>query len=265
MNLYEDQFLEKHDFPFVDIPEKILVIASTGRSGSHMLGHSLYKTRKFGFPLEYANPANLRKWKERFSLSDFNSVMHEIQRRRCSENGVFGIKIHYGHLWQWGGYEKMDDFFDGAYYVFLKRKNALSQAVSNAIAIQTGVWIAGQKPVKKGMTYDFHQIHACLRKILFENSAWLYLLSSTQKEYLEVDFDELVADMSGSIQRIADFTGVNLDSLSIPDEPVTYRQSSSVKKEWIEKYRCDYKKRSRLMSRYDSEMYYKVMLKLGLL
>ena len=41
MSLYEDQFLEKNDLNRVEKPSKTLIIASTGRSGSHMLGHAL--------------------------------------------------------------------------------------------------------------------------------------------------------------------------------------------------------------------------------
>ena len=65
MHLYKEQFLEEHDYPRVSKPTKVLIIASTERCGSHMLGHALHNTHAFGFPLEYANPANLKKWKEK--------------------------------------------------------------------------------------------------------------------------------------------------------------------------------------------------------
>jgi hypothetical protein len=50
LNLYVEQFAEKYDFEQVTHPSKILVLASTPPSGSHMLGHALYQTESFGFP-----------------------------------------------------------------------------------------------------------------------------------------------------------------------------------------------------------------------
>lgn len=81
MHLYEDQFSEQYDFPRQDKPTKILIIASTGRCGSHMLGHALHKTNKFGFPLEYANPVNLAEWKKRLEIEELQEVLAEIQRK----------------------------------------------------------------------------------------------------------------------------------------------------------------------------------------
>ena len=48
MHLYQDQFSETHDLPVINKPSKVLIIASTGRSGSHMLGHALHQTNCFG-------------------------------------------------------------------------------------------------------------------------------------------------------------------------------------------------------------------------
>ena len=46
MHLYEDQFSEEYDFPRLEKPTKILIIASTARCGSHMLEHALLPPAK---------------------------------------------------------------------------------------------------------------------------------------------------------------------------------------------------------------------------
>ena len=117
MNLYLDQFSKNHDYPRVSQPSKILIIASTARCGSHMLGHALKKTNCFGFPLEYANPVNLSKWKSIFKTENLFDTLRELQHRRTSSNGIFSIKIHYSHIKQFGKFNQLNNFFPNAYYI----------------------------------------------------------------------------------------------------------------------------------------------------
>lgn len=43
MQLYQYQFLKRHDFVRVEKPSKVLIVASTGRSGSHQSGNNGYE------------------------------------------------------------------------------------------------------------------------------------------------------------------------------------------------------------------------------
>lgn len=257
MHLYEDQFSEKHDFPEIN-PSKVLVIASTGRCGSHMLGHALYKTGCFGFPLEYANAANLAEWKRRLKKDDFYGVMDEIQRRRTSPNGVFGIKIHYPHIKQFGGLDGLMKAFPNAYYVLLSRKNILRQAVSLSIASQSGVWISGQKPVEKKPVYDFDHINRCLRETIINNASWRYALAAGGCNYIEMDFDHVRSDISGTVKGIADFMGVDVKSSRIPEEQVTKNQSESVNEEWARRFVSEFNKKSELLDKERIEIFRRI-------
>jgi len=248
MHLYEDQFSEAHDFPETK-PLKVLVIASTGRCGSHMLGHALHKTGCFGFPLEYTNKANLAEWKRRLKKDDFHDAMEEIQRRRTSPNGVFGIKIHYPHIKQFGGFDGLMKAFPNAYYVLLSRKNVLRQAVSLSIAGQSGVWISGQKPTGRKPVYDFDDIDRCLRETIINNASWRYVLAAGGCHYIEMDFDHVRNDISGAVKDIADFMGVEITQGRVPEEQVTKNQSESINEEWARKFIYEFNRKSGLMSR----------------
>lgn len=240
MHLYKDQFSTSHDFPRVDKPSKVLIIASTGRCGSHMLGHALHKTNCFGFPLEYANPANLIEWKKRLDKEDLDGVLTEIQKRRTSPNGVFGIKIHYSHLKQFGGFNKLAEFFPNAYYVHLYRKDVLRQAVSMSLARQTGVWISGQEPINNNTKYNFEHIEENLRQIILDNSSWQYILSGSGCNYIEMSFNSVLNDLVQSIEKIADFTDVAINREFIPNEHVTEKQTNDIKTKWVRKFRSEF-------------------------
>jgi len=240
MHLYEGQFGERQDFSRVVQPSKILIIATTPRCGSHMLGHALHETNSFGFPLEYAHPRNLAEWKRRLGVEDFRLVLKEIQRRRTSSNGVFGIKIHYSHIKQFGGFKKLLEYLPDAHYVLLSRGDVLRQAVSWSIASQTGVWISGQKPVKDRPEYDFEHIAERLRQTILQNASWRYLLAANGCNYVEMNFCDVKSNLSQSIQKIADFIDIELDPGRIPETHLTKTQRGDINAEWAIKFISDF-------------------------
>jgi LPS sulfotransferase NodH len=246
VHLYKDQFSESHDFPHQETPDKTLVIASTPRCGSHMLGHTLHQTGAFGFPLEYANPANLQEWKRRIKTDSTERVITELTRRRTSPNGVFGIKLHYTHINVLGGFASVQALFPAAHYVLLSRKGILKQAVSLAIARQTGVWIAGQEPKHNNPPqYRFEQIEKCLREVILDNASWRYTLAANGCNYIEMDFDSVRKNLGASVQTIADFMGVQLGDDQAQEEHVTSRQGSSLNEEWVARFIRDFENGSR--------------------
>lgn len=236
MNLYEDQFSEQHDFAEQTLPDKVYVIASTGRSGSHMLGHALRDTGKFGFPLEYTNPSNLEEWKRRFNTQSLEEVFARIKSKRTSPNGVFGIKVHYHHLAQFGGFEGLRAFFPNAYYILLSRNDVLKQAVSMSIASQTGQWIAEQEATAEGTDYDGDQIDTFLRQIILDTASWRYTLAASGANYMELDFNSVRHDLSGTIQTLAEFIGIDIHVDDIPTQQVTSKQGNQQNSEWANRF-----------------------------
>lgn len=242
MNLYSEQFLEKHDFGLCKKPSKILIIASTGRSGSHMLGHALYQTKRFGFPLEYANSSNLIEWRRRLGLLNIKEIIAELQRKRTSDNGVFGIKIHYSQICQFGGFDQLVEMFPNAYYILLSRKDILAQAVSLSIAKQTGVWISGQQPVNDNPVYSFTEIDENLRSIILDNSSWRYSLAASGANYIEMTFEDIRSNMKKALINIAGFIGINIDDIDIPTQQMTSKQGNQQNEDWKKRFIYDFNK-----------------------
>ncbi len=201
-----------------------------------MLGHALYETKKFGFPLEYANPANLAEWKKRLGVVDIVEVISELQNRRTSANGVFGIKIHYSHIRQFGGFSKMVELFPNAYYVLLSRRDVLGQAISLSIAKQTGVWIYGQKSMKENPEYSFVDIDNCFRSILLDNSAWRYALLASGSNFIELNFEEVQNNISRAIEAIARFIEIDIHNNDILKQQKTHKQSNKINEDWKKKF-----------------------------
>ncbi|QQL45467.1 Stf0 family sulfotransferase [Sulfuriroseicoccus oceanibius] len=240
MALYTDQFSSNHDTPGNAPPTKTLVIASTGRSGSHMLGHALHRTGAFGYPLEYANPTNFTEWERRFDTSGVEDTLHEIQNRRTAPNGVFGIKLHYSHVRHHGGIRRIERLLPNAHYVILTRKDLVRQAVSLAVARQTGVWISGMEARNSNPTYDFDQINHCLRELVLDNASWRYTLEAAALPYIEVSFDEVKNDLVDVVGRIAKFAGIDVDASSLTNEHATKKQGNELNDSWVNRFLDEY-------------------------
>ena len=262
MQLYEDQFSSEHDYPHQTETRKTLVIASTVRSGSHMLGHVLKQTDAFGFPLEYANKHNLSEWKKRFNRRSLPGVLEDLMAKRTSPNGVFGIKVHYSHIERFGGFAALCELLPNPYFVLLSRDDVMAQAVSLAIAKQTGSWISGQGSEQTQPEYRFNDIDDGLRRICMENASWQYTLVASGSRFMQLNFSDVKANTPNAVLRIADFMGVNVDANKIPLVPVTQRQSSEMNTQWLSRFQREFGRDSELL-RYNPEcMWHKLSKKL---
>ncbi len=234
--LYESQFDAQHNFPECTMVTKSLVIASTPRCGSHLLGHTLLSTQKFGFPLEYANPVNVKKWMEIYSETDFDAVLGKLMMSRTSPNGVFSIKTHYAHLDMFGGFQGLVSRLPNPYFVLLSRNDLLAQAISLAIARQSGVWISGQQPKNSKLVYDAAEIEFCLKRTILHNGAWKYLLTSHSVPFIELSFSDVKKDVKSAVQKISELMNVDVDLNELPSTPPTKRQSDTINQEWSERF-----------------------------
>jgi len=177
---------------------------------------------------------------KRLGSQNLGEVLEKIQQRRTSANGVFGIKIHYSHIAQFGSFSKLTEYFPDAYYIVLTRKDVLSQAVSLSIAKQTGVWISGQEPISNNPTYSYQAIDRYLRQTLRDNASWRYLLSANGCNFIEMDFDSVREDLPGAVSRIARFTGIDVGTLKIPDQQATRKQSNNLNLEWKNRFIAEF-------------------------
>jgi LPS sulfotransferase NodH len=234
MFLYQNQFSEKYHFPKVENASKFVVIASTPRSGSHMLGHILYHSGRFGYPLEYLNSANFKEWKRIFNTRDADSTLQEIIRHRTSPNGVFSIKMHYSHLGNLDGFNSLLELFPGVRFVVLHRADLVGQAVSLAKASQTGVWISGQRQQGEAR-YDYGRIKDALFQVILEGSKWMALLESQGTEYLNVCYEMVCADPKRIVNDISKWLGLP-EADETKHEPRTQKQFDSRNAEWGSKF-----------------------------
>ncbi|WJS86011.1 Stf0 family sulfotransferase [Paracoccus sp. TOH] len=236
---YPQQFSTDMDLPAYEGPVRTYLIASTARSGSHMLGHMLKDAGPFGVPLEYLHRANLKLWMHRFGTEEVEPTLREVIRHRTGPTGWFGLKAHWHQFAPFRREYDISILGDLRAVFWIYRRDILGQAISYTIAAQTGQWISGA-PRKAEPRYDFAAIERNLNNLRAENNFWGSYLSKQEKlPVLRVAFEDLVDPslrptlMKQMLERL----DADMPSREQVDEPVrTQRQSASINDEWREAY-----------------------------
>lgn len=231
-----DQFSKEHDMP---TPREVLLryaICSTPRSGSHFLGHLMKARIKAGHPLEYFHNKHFEVWQKRRESSKHTHILPYLESIRTTQNGVFGIKIHFGNLNTLEQHISIRELINTYKFVYVLRKNALAQAVSYAKASQTGAWISGMPEVRKP-SYDRLLILEKLRDIYRDNASWECLFSLYQVDFHKVYYEDLVENTNQRLQNVAKFLNLEASDDAVTQETLLPKQQSdSINQEWIERF-----------------------------
>ena len=238
--LYKDQFEGHYDVVNSVAPKKTILIASTPRSGSHMLGHTMIKTAQMGVPFEYCNPPIMRQWKQELGLETVQEVMTTLMKKRTSSNGVFSLKMHLEHLDAFGGLAETISFFPNVKIIRIVRSDLLRQAVSLSVAGQTGIWISGQTGKGQEAKYSKVLIEDCIHNLIGQNYKWSKQIAEHNLSSLTVEFEQFIDDPGTVITQIAKFADIDTSTIPKIEAPATLKQSGPRSADWCEKYLKSY-------------------------
>jgi trehalose 2-sulfotransferase len=211
-------------------PRKYL-IASTQRSGSYFLSYLLRGTGKLGAPFEYLHPDRLDRWRETLATSDLRESLRRLFEVRTSPNGWFGIKAHWNHLEF--GQAHAGDLLHFEKFIRIERRDRLAQAVSLALARQTGSWMSIQQKAAEPR-YDERKIAHALSILDRDSQAWDRWFRVANVEPFFVYYEDLAADPLGILNAVlAHFKVAPLKNL--PSVPMA-KQGSQLNEDWKRRY-----------------------------
>ncbi len=178
------------------------VIAATPRSGSNFLCQALTSTAVLGRPLEYFNAPGRRA----LEAPDYpDAVADQVQwilSRGATPNGVYALKAFPD---QFSAALREVDLFaalPGLRFVRLVRRDLLGQAISWARALQTEQYRSTQA-VKAEARYDARLIEKLMVDIACANVSWSVYLARTGIAAPLLFYEDIVADLAGTVDRIA--------------------------------------------------------------
>ena len=238
----------KFDFPpRAQAPERTYLLASVPRAGSTYFSHLLWRTGCLGAPLEYLNfevagPYGFAANSAALQQDLWRSVL----RRRCSPNGIFGLKAFPQQLedLQDKNAPLLDDVLatmlprDRARrIVYLRRRDRVAQTVSYARALLSGIWRKDQeKRENEPLRYSQNALDAAERSIEFQEGVWAKMFDELRIDPLNLWHEDILEDPEAATRQVADYIGIQLDQDHAVAVPEIAKQSAGDAGDWAARF-----------------------------
>lgn len=203
---------------------KFYVICTTPRSGSNLLCNLLESSGVMGQPKEFLNlDSVILPFAQRNNLIDSESriyldkYLNSTVDKFSSNNNIFGMKLLFDQFEPYMELNSVREFLQNFKFIWLFRKDVLSQAVSMHIAKETNEWTylneqqnreQENKNRRDFVQYDELKINKFLRKLAKDNLNWIEFFSINQIEYLPVTYEEVLLNSQQICHKICNFCGV---------------------------------------------------------
>jgi trehalose 2-sulfotransferase len=228
------------------------IIASVQRSGTHLLCTLLRSTGVAGLPAEHFLAKPGETWERRWKSPSRMQYIQRVLQDNTTANGVFGTVVMWSYfdrmlemlrdIPKYNAPDRADllaSVFHRPKYVWLRRRNRVEQAVSWAIACQTGVWAqkAGKKPRPRGVPkFDLKVIDEWCNRIAEHNTAWSNYFRENRIEPLTLFYEDLVASNQAAVERVLEFLHVPLPARIEIAPSGLEKQADEMSAQWIAAY-----------------------------
>jgi LPS sulfotransferase NodH len=229
------------------------IIASTQRSGTHLLCSILGSTGIAGWPGEFFLSKPSETWEKRWNSPSRDAYIERVLQVNTGPNGVFGAVVMWSYfermlemLQELQQYKKftaaelLAELFNRPKYIWLRRKNRVEQAVSWALACQSGIWaqrvgVTPQTDVTP--TFDFRVIDEWCNRIAAHEASWENYFGESQIDPLVIYYEDVVACHRTAAERVLDFLALPLPhGIEIPP-PAIEKQANEISVQWAASYR----------------------------
>jgi LPS sulfotransferase NodH len=253
----------EYDWPPRERVRRSYVIASLPRSGSTLLARALWDTGIAGAPGEYFNARHMSDFFARWgrihpggiarlvaggpgawrSASTWRTLpmapyVSALKRHRTGPNGVFGVKLHWGHLERCFLRTGLDveAALEQPRWIRIVRRDHVRQAVSYVRALQTGAWRAGRGTGGEPR-YDFERISRRLEDLVTRERAWDRWLAARRIAPFEIAYESFAESYEPTVRAVLDYLEIEgSDRVAIPPPPLRRQADSDG---WIERFRRD--------------------------
>lgn len=125
-------------------------------------------------------------------------------------------------------------------YIWLRRRDKLSQAISYLRASKSGIWRSTDAASDDGrcdadLAFDFDLIAQLVRLVHHSDLRWKAFFREHQIGVLEIVYEDFVAPYDASVFRILEFLGISRDGVVVTP-PRLQRQADARTLEWRDRF-----------------------------
>ena len=238
----------KFDFPQrAGGPDIRYLLASVPRAGSTYFSHLLWRTGCLGAPLEYLNFLPLSPYGFAATSTELQQQLwRSVLRRRCSPNGVFGLKVFTAQLEELNKKNPalLQDVMAVTlprdrprHIIYLRRRDRIAQAVSLARASLSGIWRKEQeRSDPQSVEYSEERVDAAEREIAYQEEVWARMFGDLGIEPLSIWHEDVLANPVSATRQVADHLGLSLDPAAAVAVPAIEKQSEDDAQVWCDRY-----------------------------
>jgi LPS sulfotransferase NodH len=227
-----------------------LFICFVPRAGSLYLAGLLASSGVAGVPMEVFNSPLEAENRREHGIETDAEYFDWVRATSVTPNGSFGCKLTYLalkdvlarlrriHHTRLSDVPLLARAFPNPVFVWLRRRNALAQAVSWARALQTDQWVS-PRAAKADPAFDYDLIKKQLAAIRSQEAAWIRWFGKNDIADLQVFYEDALVDPHQEVERVLGTLGVEMPA-GVELRPYWWaeRQSDELNAEWIDRYRA---------------------------
>ena len=232
------QHFGKLDAGTLDIPDNVsfLLLGFTNRSGSNYLAELIASDGRIANAGENLNFDTVL---EHSIQCDFKSLQEYFQFlvQHTSFNNIVSIKVAPAHLEVLAVAGILDKIIDRCKFVVIERSDKLGQAISHAIAFQTGKFMStmADKEAVPALNFNADELTTIIEDISESYKQFSLFFSRNGIVPAHVMYEHLVADPEAIIKYVGQKIG--FADLSIHQDKITLqKQANARNKKWRELY-----------------------------
>lgn len=233
-------------------PQRCYLVCAVQRSGSSFLTETLKSTAVAGVPEEYFLAFEEGDWAQAQGVTSRSAFLDLVLEKGTSINGVFGAKLMWNtfqdpfqtKLRELPQYAELNDVallqsvFNQPKYIWNTRRDKVRQAVSWAIAAQTGIYSSLQGEPAEPPEFDFAQIDNLHRLAVEWEAGWADFFRQAGIEPFKIVYEDFLADFADTAVALFDYLEINLPKGFGFAKPTTIqKQSTSRNDEWAARYK----------------------------
>jgi trehalose 2-sulfotransferase len=229
------------------------IIASTQRSGTHLLCSILRSTGVAGSPEEFFLSKPGETWEKRWDAPSRDGYIERVLEENTGANGVFGAVVMWSYFERMlqllqeipayknlHGAQLLATVYGEPKYIWMRRRNHVEQAVSWAMACQTGIWAQRMGVTSQpGVTpkFDFKVIDEWCNRIAAHEASWENYFRENQIEPLVLYYEDVVACHRAAAERVLEFLALPLPHRMEIPAPAVEKQANKISAQWAASYR----------------------------
>lgn len=216
------------------VPPNAYLVVAPARSGSTLLAHILRRTHMMGRPKEFFN----RSWMHQMLGGDPPTATQCFQyasENGRTHNGCLGIKFIGTQLQFAARNCALDEWLPQRHWIRLRRRDLIGQAVSHAIAKQTGAW-SSMKESDLVPKYNFDQILESLEIALREDAFLSVYFALHNEDVVELVYEDFQDNHQKAVNMVCRHFGLKIPDISKRPPPGVKKQRTHINQEWRERF-----------------------------